>query len=748
LQALKKAILPKSRLPLSVEDIHTPNPLPARGIYGFALYISSICFLTLYILWAVVPTPILKHLGITYVPAKYWVIAIPSLIIFSLSTFVFVVLVSNIYRFGGYRIFEEVEERPQAIQLLSHVFFKTMFLIIHDSCISGNNHGDRGYFVSGDVYIDDYILGSTTDFPDDEITLPSREQFGPVDAVEHIEFQLPCQSDNEVCQTCWSVLDCTDDSGALYEDIEQIGTVNQLREAIDKRCSACGAHLHCKSSSLPGFLPEELLEKAARKKLPETVLCRRCHLLKHYSFLLNVNVCEVDYESMMSCLRLNCEALVILIVDVTDIPGSIHRQLPRIIGPGKPMIVVANKVDLLPPDARCGYLKRFKLVVEDAITKAGFREQFVILHTALVSARTGYGVEDLITEIYLKYTNIKLGVRNDIYLIGCTNAGKSSLFNALLQSDLCKVHAIDVVERATTSIWPGTTLSLLKFPVMRPTTYRLELRRRRLLQTRAWLKKEMYSRLGFFFFPEYTIHKCDPLLVQRRTVFRWSLQDELFKKGMWCYDTPGTINNEQVLNMFTLDELIHVLPRHLLQPRTALVPTGYSLLIGGIARVDVEECAKDGRLLLTTFASDDLPLNCMRTCDVDEFLKENLGTDALVVPRGKERLSQWRGMESCVFELSGRKNGGAVADIVLSSIGWVLVTSSSPLIRIRSYTPCGKGLTTRMPILPFAADLRGKRIAGTRFYKVEPMEFPVNVRRQKALKKRKTVSEKSANSLF
>ncbi|VDM62196.1 unnamed protein product [Angiostrongylus costaricensis] len=672
----------------AVEDIHTPNPLPARGIYGFALYISSICFLTLYILWAVVPTPLLKRLGITYVPAKYWVIAIPSLIIFSLSTFVVVVLVLNIYRFGGYRIFEEVEV--------------------------GNNRGDRGYFVSGDVYMDDYILGSTTDFPDDEITLSSRERFGPVDAVEHIEFQLPCQS-NEV-------LDYADDNGALYEDVEQIGTVNQLREAIDKRCSGCGAHLHCKSSSLPGFLPEELLEKAARKKLPQTVLCRRCHLLKHYSFLLNVNVCEVNYESMMSCLRLNCEALVILIVDVTDIPGSIHRQLPRIIGPRKPMIVVANKIDLLPPDARCGYLKRFKLVVEDAITKAGFREQFVILHTALVSAKTGYGVEDLITEIYLKYTNIKLGVRNDIYLIGCTNAGKS-LFNALLQSDLCKVHAIDIVERATTSIWPGTTLSLLKFPVMRPTTYRLELRRRRLLQTRAWLKKEMYSRLGYFLL-ECAIHKCAlcdhssyTVLVQKRTVFRWSLQDELFKKGMWCYDTPGTINTEQVLNMFTLDELIHVLPRHLLQPRTALVPTGYSLLIGGVARVDVEECAKDDRLLLTTFASDDLPLNCMRTCEVDEFLKENLGTDALVVPRGKERLSQWPGMESCVFELSGRKNGGAVADVVLSSIGWVLVTSSSPLIRIRSYTPCGRGLTTRMPILPFAADLRGKRIAGTRFYK-------------------------------
>ncbi|WKX95935.1 hypothetical protein Q1695_012413 [Nippostrongylus brasiliensis] len=91
------------------EDIHTPNPLPARGIYGFALYISSCCFLVLYILWAVVPTPILRSLGISYVPAKYWAIAIPSIIVVLITSFVLVVLTVNIYRFRGYRIFEEVE---------------------------------------------------------------------------------------------------------------------------------------------------------------------------------------------------------------------------------------------------------------------------------------------------------------------------------------------------------------------------------------------------------------------------------------------------------------------------------------------------------------------------------------------------------------------------------------------------------------------------------------------------------------
>jgi ribosome biogenesis GTPase A len=34
-------------------------------------------------------------------------------------------------------------------------------------------------------------------------------------------------------------------------------------------------------------------------------------------------------------------------------------------------------------------------------------------------------------------------VGGDIYLIGTTNVGKSSIFNLLLESDLCSIKAID-----------------------------------------------------------------------------------------------------------------------------------------------------------------------------------------------------------------------------------------------------------------------------------------------------------------
>lgn len=68
--------------------------------------------------------------------------------------------------------------------------------------------------------------------------------------------------------------------------------------------------------------------------------------------------------------------------------------------------------------------------------------------------------------------------------------GKSSLFNALLRSDLCKSQAKDLVQRATTSLWPGTTLNLIKFPILKPSQYRMYLRQLRLLQTKKLSSKE------------------------------------------------------------------------------------------------------------------------------------------------------------------------------------------------------------------------------------------------------------------
>lgn len=224
-------------------------------------------------------------------------------------------------------------------------------------------------------------------------------------------------------------------------------------------CHGCGALLQCASSGLPGYLPSELFKKRTKKEL-STIVCQRCHFLKTYNTAINLTVTPEEYIKMISSIQ-DKYALAILMVDLLDFPCSIWPGIADILGDKRPIIVVGNKVDLLPKDCP-GYLENVKKSLLSSLEKQGIN-QMNVKHVHLLSAQTGYGVEELIT----KLQNI-WHYKGDVYVVGCTNVGKSTLFNALLRSDYCKVKAKSLVHKATASMWPGTTLQLLKFPIMRP----------------------------------------------------------------------------------------------------------------------------------------------------------------------------------------------------------------------------------------------------------------------------------------
>lgn len=66
------------------------------------------------------------------------------------------------------------------------------------------------------------------------------------------------------------------------------------------------------------------------------------------------------------------------------------------------------------------------------------------------------------------------------------------MFNALINSDYCKVQAVNLVQRATISPWPGTTLNLLKFPILNPTAKKLLFRTQRLKEEQIY-KQEVFE---------------------------------------------------------------------------------------------------------------------------------------------------------------------------------------------------------------------------------------------------------------
>uniref|UniRef100_A0A158Q8Y5 PIG-P domain-containing protein n=1 Tax=Elaeophora elaphi TaxID=1147741 RepID=A0A158Q8Y5_9BILA len=898
----------------SIPSYASPNPSPARGVYGFALFVCSWFSLALYLIWALLPTPYLELLHLTYLPAKYWAIAIPLLLPIATAAFIIFVLAHNLIQLHG--VFEDIEiiendfggsaevrsvdlqsffantrspyERKVAVIMLHEAFrilksfpfsllsarqqtrpygrslrrkartiqnipakalsvskinelvrkrletrcenrasisemdlnslsaskyleinaskypsiaasqqaknendengtgdvasvqdflFAGSFLLKADSIISKNPTenpstfsklpgSDRGFYIYGDSFIDEFIVGSTVDIPGGELENVDAEivvRYGAEDAVEEIDFQLPGQNTNSKD----NVREDEDD-----EFLDNYGSVDPSIPSSNKLCGACGANFHCRDASLPGFVPAEIFLKLNSYN---DQLCRRCYMLKKHNFLLNVNVCEVDYRTMMKHLKLKQEALIILVVDMCDLPGSIYSELPKIIGDQKPMIVVGNKVDLLPPDARHGFLRHFRQVLYSSLKEAGFVDNFNILHTSLISAKTGYGVEDLITNIFLRFST-RDTLRNDMYLVGCTNAGKSTLFNTLLQSDLCKVRAVDLVERAATTPWPGTTISLLKFPVMNPSPHKLEIRRRRLLANKAWQKKEDRLRYNLYKQSGHVKYAMLQSVVGNSfkdreeelqpPAFHSILTDSeatnkpkrvfdpnsfIFAKGKWCFDTPGTVNSDQVLNLFTLDELIAVLPRTMILPRTFILHSEESILIAGVAQIDVISLSMtvksvSGRdyperrpcALLTVFASEQLPIFIRKTSEMAIFREKYLGNSLLVVPAGNaERIARFPDLKGLEMILESPGSWKGCGDVVLSSVGWVCVTSQRGEVRLRAHTPEGRGLFLRQPaLLPFCAQLRGSRIGGTAAYKVKRpvLHDPDTSRKQKKRK--------------
>lgn len=166
-------------------------------------------------------------------------------------------------------------------------------------------------------------------------------------------------------------------------------------------CSGCGALLHCQDEAIPGYMPSQRFTAIPTHKLPGEI-CQRCVLLKNHNVALNVAVKPEDYRLLLEQIRL-VDALIVVVVDITDLPGSILSNIGDIVGTHRPLYLVGNKVDLLPKDAT-GYLKRAKEMLLTACKEAGLVTEHEIRHTCLVSAKTGYGIEELVTKLMLDWS--------------------------------------------------------------------------------------------------------------------------------------------------------------------------------------------------------------------------------------------------------------------------------------------------------------------------------------------------------
>uniref|UniRef100_A0A8C6T8M9 G domain-containing protein n=1 Tax=Neogobius melanostomus TaxID=47308 RepID=A0A8C6T8M9_9GOBI len=485
---------------------------------------------------------------------------------------------------------------------------------------------------------------------------------------------------------------------------------NQNRLVSSRPCSGCGALLQAMDPVIPGFMPRHHLQTLLnpdQDRALEQTLCQRCHVLTHQRHLLEVQLDQdFDFVQISSRLR-SSRALVLLVVDLLDLPSSIVPDLQDLIGTNKQVVVVGTKLDLLPVLTPSD-LSSVKRRLCDSV---GAMTRLQPLHVGVVSAKTGFGTQ------------------GDVVLLGSTNAGKSTLFNALLESDYNRLSGSN--QRATESPWPGTTLNLLKFPILNPTPARLQRRLQRLREEQRLKEEDQTTESAV---PERDRRGKDhgrPAYVSGEselfhssfqtstltTRVEQKVQEELppheLKDAHWFYDTPGIIRDNDMLALLTEQEVRAVVPVQALVPRTFVLKPGSALFIG---KSPGSTSSGPRSVWFSVLVSALLPLHVSAVERAESVYEKHAGGRLL----GVKLLTRYR--HATDTPLTRRSQSEAAADINISSTGWVAVTP-----------PLGDVIQLRVApaLLPRVVMLRGARIRKSSAYKPrKPPATPLSLSSQ------------------
>lgn len=194
-----------------------------------------------------------------------------------------------------------------------------------------------------------------------------------------------------------------------------------------KKCMGCGTVLQ----------DENILKEGYTTSLDNDI-CQRCFRMKNYGEYQVVTKSNEEYLSILKSVG-ETKDLVLYITDLLNLDKNLEELRNYI--PNK-MILVLNKKDALP-----------KSVKENKLIKYIENKNMNFEDIIVVSANKNYNIDYLLKRI--KY----LQTSKNVYVIGHTNVGKSSLINKLIKnySDNC--------QELTMSPLPSTTLNTIQIEI-------------------------------------------------------------------------------------------------------------------------------------------------------------------------------------------------------------------------------------------------------------------------------------------
>ena len=409
-------------------------------------------------------------------------------------------------------------------------------------------------------------------------------------------------------------------------------------------CPGCGIRFQPTESQAPGYIPAEKLEQLSMKSSRSHVdnvdgvkslnarpkrelICQRCHSLRFKNSLPSdslriggartVSNADQDQLSPHHFLDLisslsQKECILVCLVDIFDFHGSLVPNLGSIVGRNSPLMLVVNKVDLLPHDVRTADVERW---VRWEARQANLPP---IDSIDVISCKTGQGLPQLLGRLEKKMVSLNL----DAYVLGAANAGKSSFINSILKSSNTRrvvggrtlsrpaSHSSPLDGFLTTSQMPGTTLGFVKAAV-----------------------------LGG-------------------------------KRAL--YDTPGLILPNQLTTLLTTDEVTSVVPKKRPTHVSLRLSDDKVVLIGGLGRVRILE----GRPFIFTFYfANDVVIHPTDVHRADSIVQKHIG-GMIAPPSSGERLAELGVLKEQSIHVTGRGWDEVGIDIVLPGLGWVAVTGS------------------------------------------------------------------------
>lgn len=211
-----------------------------------------------------------------------------------------------------------------------------------------------------------------------------------------------------------------------------------------RRCYNCGAVLQSDNKNEPGYIDSAIF---AASPLDDVIFCENCY--KEVKFNLTPKKAPVkkDFLTMLYDAKAS-DALIVYVVDLFSFECSFVEEITDIIR-RLPIIVVANKRDLMPKEAVDADLREY-VAHRFRVAEIPLSANDVVL-TSLTSSAD---IKPLMERIEEKRR------RHDVYIIGGTGAGKSLFFSSFLS-----LFDNPTGERIITKDYPDTNLSVMTIPL-------------------------------------------------------------------------------------------------------------------------------------------------------------------------------------------------------------------------------------------------------------------------------------------